>query len=108
MYFAAPSLGAEGRGTDRLGVEGLISKFICSHAAISPSISALAMENKLECYMLPMGNCIRMMQASASGEPGIITHVGLETFADPLIEGSKVNDAAKASQEEIVREEMDT
>lgn len=102
-FFSAPSMGAEGMGTDRLGVEGLISKFICSHAAISPTISQLAMENKLECYMVPMGNCVRMMQAAAGGEPGVITHVGLGTFADPLFEGSKVNDAARQSGNEIVR-----
>lgn len=102
-FFSAPSMGTEGRGTDRLGVEGLIGKFICSHAAISPSISALAAENKLQCYMIPMGNCVRMLQAAAGGEPGIITHVGLNTFADPLIEASKANDAAKASDEALVR-----
>lgn len=102
-FFAAPSMGAEGRGTDRLGVEGLLSKFICSHAAISPAISALAMANKLDCYMVPLGNCIRMMQAAGNGEPGIITHVGLGTFADPLIEASKANDSAKASSYEVVR-----
>lgn len=99
-FFSAPSMGSEGRGTDRLGVEGLIGKFICSHAAISPSISALAMENKLQCYMIPMGNCVRMLQAAAGGEPGFITHVGLGTFADPLLEASMANDAAA---EEIVR-----
>lgn len=102
-FFSAPSMGAEGRGTDRLGVDGLISKFICSHAAISPSISVLAMDNRLRCYMIPMGNCVRMLQAAAGGEPGVIPHVGLNTFADPLIEASKANDAAKQSDETVVR-----
>jgi len=99
-FFSAPSMGAEGRGTDRLGTEGLIRKFICSHAAISPSIGALAAENKLSCYMIPMGNCVRMLQAAAGGEPGFITHVGLGTFADPLFEASRANQAA---DEELVR-----
>lgn len=102
-FFSAPSMGSEGRGTDRLGVEGLIGRFICSHAAISPSIGALAAENKLQCYMIPMGNCVRMLQAAAGGEPGFITHVGLNTFADPLIEASMANDAARASGDVLVR-----
>lgn len=102
-FFAAPSMGAEGRGTDRLAKEGLIRRFICSHVAITPGIGQLAMENKLLCYMVPMGSCIRMLQAAAAGEPGFLTHVGLNTYADPRLEAAKANDAAKAASEEIVK-----
>lgn len=101
-FFSAPSMGTEGRGADRLAAEGLLKTFICSHTAITPAVGKLAMENKLCCYMFPLGSCVGMMRAAAAGEPGFLTHIGLGTYVDPRMEGGKVNGKAREAEEEMV------
>ena len=44
-----------------------------------------------------------MMAAIGGHRPGVITHVGLHTYADPRQEGCRINDRAKEQGREIVR-----
>jgi propionate CoA-transferase len=84
------------RGVTKLGVEGLIKKIYCAHVGLEPDIGKLAVENKLAAFIVPQGVVAQMMRAIGSGKPGVITNVGLKTYADPRNEGCKVNDAARA------------
>ena len=51
--------------------------------------------NKIEAYCWPMGNILHMYHEIAIGRPGLMTKIGLKTYADPRLEGSKVNQVSK-------------
>lgn len=60
----------------------------------------MAIEGKIEAYNLPQGTMAQMVRDAAGKRIGTITHVGLNTYVDPRIEGAKVN--AKTT-EDIVK-----
>lgn len=90
------------RGANHLGEEGLVEKLIGAHLGLAPRIGKLIMENKIRAYMVPQGVTAQILRATAGKKPGVITHVGLKTFADPRLEGCKANQATIDSGEEIV------
>lgn len=97
------SIGDKGeRGINRLAAEGLLKCVICSHFGLEPDVAKLAAENKIFSYMLPLGTITDWLRAVASHKPGLITKIGLKTFADPRIEGSKGNALTKEKGGEIV------
>lgn len=59
-------------------------------------------ENKIAAYTMPLGVYGQLMAAIGGKRPGILTHVGLHTYADPRQEGCKINDRAKEQGREIV------
>lgn len=93
----------KGRGTDRLAVGDLIGTLISSHAGLEPALSQYIYENKCDAYMLPLGTMVKLFRAIAAHQPGVWTLIGLGTFADPRLEGSKVNTRTKEQGEDLVR-----
>ncbi len=87
------------RGMNRFGHEGLVSKIYCGHIGLAPKLGRLVTDNKAECYIVPQGVTSHILRAIAGKKPGVITHVGLKTFADPRIEGCRANSISK---EEVV------
>ena len=47
--------------------------------------------------------CSHILRATAGRKPGLITHVGLKTYADPRREACKGNDAARNCGHEVVQ-----
>ncbi len=84
----------EERGMNRFAHEGMVERVIGGHWVWSPRMQKLAMENRIEAYVLPGGVIMQLMREVAAKRPGLITHVGLGTFVDPLLEGGRMNEAA--------------
>lgn len=89
-------------GMNRIAKEGLIDTIIAAHLGNPPKISAMAAANQLAAYTMPLGVVMHLFRAIAGNKPGVITHVGLNTFADPRNEGCKANDRAGAQARSVV------
>ena len=99
FYVAGQGAGDE-RCVSRFGHEKLLGKIIAGHFNKAPKIGELITENKIQAYNVPQGALCQMLRDVAAHKPGVITKVGLKTFADPRIEGGKLNEVTK---EDIVR-----
>lgn len=82
----------DSRGLNHIAQEGLIKTDIGGFWGNAPRMTELARQHKIKGYNLPQGVLSHLMRASASGQPGIITKVGLHTFVDPRLEGGKINE----------------
>ena len=93
----------DGWGLSALAGEGQVKALYTSVVKLPPVINEYVNENKIAGYFLPLSLFGHMYRALAGGEPGVITHVGLDTFCDPRQEGCLMNDLARESGVEIVR-----
>ena len=93
----------DGCGLSKVKDDGIIDTLIASHLRMSPAIGRACSENKIAAYTMPLGIYGQLMAAIGGHRPGIITHVGLNTYADPRQEGCRINDRAKEQGREIVR-----
>lgn len=95
----ALGIGARGtRGISRLAHEGMVRRVIGGHWTWSPQMQALAREEKIEAFTLPAGAIMLLMREIGAGRPGLFTHVGLGTFADPRHGGGACNLLARAAE----------
>lgn len=90
----------EGSGLARLAHKGMIRKIIGGHWSWSPELQQMAADNVFAAYTLPAGVIMHLYREIGAGRPGFVTHIGLDTFADPEQGGGRVNEKAG---EDIVR-----
>ncbi len=93
----------DARGTNRFAHEGMLRKVIAAHFTWSPRIQQLIRENKIEAYCLPGGVVQHLLREIGAGRPGLFTHVGLGTFADPRHDGGRCNERSRDSIVELMR-----
>ena len=79
------------RGLNHFRHEGMLKRTIGAHYGQVPSLGQMALDGKIEAYLLPMGSTSRMIRAAAQKGPGHITKVGFGTLVDPANGGGKVN-----------------
>lgn len=100
VYHALGIGDGEGSGVAHLAHEGMVACLIGGHWSWSPELQQMAADNKFAAYTLPAGAIMHLYREIGAGRPGLVTHIGLGTFADPANGGGRVNQAAK---EDIVR-----
>ena len=97
LFFASGNgdSGKSNFGLDHFSHPGMVSTVIGGHVGLAKKLSGLINENKIAAYNLPQGVVVNLFRAIAGGRIGFLTHVGLGTFADPRVDGAKMNTAAK-------------
>ncbi len=97
------------KGIDHIAKPGLLSRILAGSypsgpsSLPMPSIWQMIVDNKLEAYNIPSGVLFDMHRDAAARRPGVLTKVGMGTFADPEMQGCAMNE--KAASNPIVRKE---
>ncbi|NLS06106.1 acyl CoA:acetate/3-ketoacid CoA transferase [Rhizobium sp. P32RR-XVIII] len=88
------------KGVDHIAKKGLLAKIIGGSYPSGPSsaepplIWQMITGNEIPAYNIPSGLLFDMHREAAAKRPGVITKVGLDTFADPSRQGCAMNEAA--------------
>jgi propionate CoA-transferase len=83
------------KGAHVLGLQGLLKNCISPITHAAPSIVQMIQDNKMTAYCFPQGVIVQMYREIAARRAGMITKVGLGTFADPRVEGGKMNELTR-------------
>jgi len=92
-----------GRGFDHFVHDGFIKKVIAPYFNLTPALGKMVLEERVEGYMLPAGVLAQLLRDIGGKRPGLITHVGVGTFADPRIEGGRLNSIANENYTEVIQ-----
>lgn len=85
------------KGIDHIAQDGLLTRVIAgsypsgSSNLPMPEIWKMIVEDRIAAYNVPSGILFDMHRDAAARKPGVLTRVGLETFADPIREGCAMN-----------------
>ncbi len=94
-------------GMEHLAQDGLLKKVLAGSYPSGPSslpmpeIWRMIVEDRVAAYNVPSGVMFDMTREAAARRPGVLTQIGLDTFADPIRDGCAMN--ARGAAEPIVR-----
>ncbi|MFG1459827.1 MAG: CoA-transferase [Thermoplasmataceae archaeon] len=72
-------------------IRGMLVPFM----GFSPYLQKLALNDAFPVYGWPIGVSAYWFREVASGRPGVLTRIGLDTFLDPEYDGGALNESAK-------------
>ena len=90
---------SERKGMNHFGYPGMVKRIIGGHVGLNHEVVKMIAMNQVEAYNLPQGTMCQLYREVAAGRPGLLTRVGLGTFADPRIEGGKLNERTRACED---------
>ena len=90
---------AERKGMNHFAYPGMSKRFIAGHLGLNHEVIKMVVANQVEAYNLPQGVMCQLYRNIASGQPGMLTRVGLGTFIDPRLEGGKLNERTRACED---------
>ena len=90
------------KGICRLAHEGMVGRVIGGNFGLQLPFMKLILDEKLEAYNLPQGVMTQLCRAMAGKHPGVVSHVGLETYMDPRQEGGRMNKRTTEPMVEVV------
>ncbi|MBQ8693830.1 MAG: 3-oxoacid CoA-transferase [Synergistaceae bacterium] len=93
--IAPGDLREDGLGFSIIRAPGLVGGIYAGHIGMSPAIGRGVAENKIAGVCVPLGVYSQILKAIAAQNPGVVSHVGLNTFADPRLEGCFMNELAR-------------
>ena len=82
-------------GANKMRAPGLIGRLWVGNLTDAHALAYMVDEDKIPCYMPPMGVMCNLIRCAAARRPGLLTKVGLHTFADPRNEGCAFNESAR-------------
>lgn len=88
-----------GRGADHMTAPGMVKRIIAGHVGSSPGMVEKIVNNEYEVYLWPQGVITQLYRAIAGRKP-YLSKVGLKTFVDPRLEGSK---STTITKEELIK-----
>ena len=90
LFFASGAGDKQGKGLDALALEGLLEEAIGGFWGFCPGLVDMARKQQIEAHNWPQGVMCKLFSTIASGNPGLLTKVGLGTFVDPRLEGGVI------------------
>lgn len=102
LFYSAAQGNRDGSGADHFAHVGMTKRVVGGHWNMAPKLGELVLQNKIEGYNFPQGTLSQMFRDIAGHRVGTLTHVGLNTFVDPRIEGGKLNQIATEDLVQVV------
>jgi propionate CoA-transferase len=90
------------KGICHLAHEGMIARVIGGNFGLQVPFMRLVRDELIDAYNFPQGVMSQLCRATAAKHPGVLTHVGLNTYMDPRQDGGRMNGRTKLPLVELV------